>query len=286
MSELQGPDRDRERAGEPLVRCLMVETGYEQIVTRLLAVCGLGRTLYPQRVRIRKIRGVWHRDRVRLLPGYVFVYTDGETPVQSYQKIEHVLKVLRYDREPDGYLKGMDLDFASRISELDGKLDILDAVDEEGFVRVTDRLLQTLQGEVLSVDRRKRLVKIRIHLMGMTRIVYMNYQLLGEDGNPLTPAEEMVDDESDEWLTAFTPDFSDALAEELDLEAEREEDGNPGSDPDPAGTEGEDTPEGEPREDVNPGNDADPDGPEREDMPEVDDPEEAAAEPEEGKEKT
>jgi len=196
----------------------MVETGYEKTVARLLSVQKLGKTLYPQRVRIRRFRNVWHRDRIRLLPGYVFVYLDEEVPVRYYQGIEHVLKVLRYDREPDGYLKGMDLDFANTISELDGRLDILNAVDEAGFIRVTDKLLKTLNGEVLSVDRRKRLVKIRIHLMGMARIIYMNYQLLDDNGNPLSPAEEMVDDETDEWLTSFTPDFTDELAEELDRE--------------------------------------------------------------------
>ena len=228
---------------EPLVRCLMVETGYERIVSRLMEIRHLGRALYPQRVRIRKFRGVWHKDRIRLLPGYVFVYTEEEIPIRYYQGLEHVLKVLRYDREPNGYLKGMDLEFASTISELDGKMEILDAVDEEGFIRVTDQLLNLLNGEVLSVDRRKQLVKIRIHLMGTTRIIYMNYQLLGADGNPLTPAEEMIDDESDEWLTAFTPDFSDSLAEELDREAGAEGGAGTARDPeDTASQEGEEAP--------------------------------------------
>ncbi len=203
------------------VRCLMVETGQEAVVRRLLEVRGLGRVLYPQRVRIRKVRGVWHRDRVRLLPGYVFVYADEEIPPGRYYYTEHVLRVLRYDREPDGYLRGNDLEFARTFSELDGKLDILDAVDEEGLIQITDSLLRTLHGEVVAVDKRKRLVKIRVELMGQTKFLYMNYQLLGDDGKPLSPAEEMIDDETDEWLTAWTPDFAEDAAEEIDREALR-----------------------------------------------------------------
>ncbi len=204
------------------VRCLMVETGREEVVRRLLEIRHLGHGLFPQRVRIRKFRGVWHRDHARLLPGYVFVYADEEIPVRHYFALEHVLRVLRYDREPDGYLHGNDLEFARTFSELDGKLDILNAVDEEGFIHVTDTLLQTLGGEVVKVDRGKRLVKIRVDLMGQTKILYMNYQLVDGEGRPLTPAEEMVEDETDEWLTAWTPDFADDLAETLDRKAEEQ----------------------------------------------------------------
>ena len=66
----------------PLVRCLMVETGMESKVLQLLKVMDLGRGIFPQRVRIRKIRGVWRKDHIRLLPGYVFVFLDEEIPVR------------------------------------------------------------------------------------------------------------------------------------------------------------------------------------------------------------
>ena len=209
---------------EPLVRCLMVETGEEARVMQLLRVRRLGRAMFPQRVRIRKIRGVWRQDRMRLLPGYVFVYTDEEIPVWHYHGMEHVLKVLRYDKEPNGYLRGPDLDFANTLCELDGKLDILDAVDENGFIRITDSLLKKLHGEVLSVEKGKHQVRIRVHLMGQPKILLMNYQLLGEDGKPLDPVEEMLEDETDDWITAWTPDFAEELTSRMDQEDASEAD--------------------------------------------------------------
>ena len=201
-----------------MVRCLMVETGEEAKVLRLLKIMELGRGIFPQRVRVRKIRGVWRKDHIRLLPGYVFVFQDEDIPVRYYQRVEHVLKVLRYDREPDGYLRGNDLEFARLIRELDGKMDILGAVDEAGFIRVTDALLKKLHGEVLSVDKGKHQVKIRVTLVGQPRIIHMNYQLLDDEGKPLDPVTEILDDEEDEWLTAWTPDFAEDLAERMDQE--------------------------------------------------------------------
>ena len=203
---------------KPWVRCLMVETGMEMQVLQLLKNRNLGKGIFPQRVRVRKIRGAWRKDHIRLLPGYVFVFMEEDIPVWEYQRMEHVLKVLRYDREPDGYLRGTDLEFANTVRELDGKLDVLDAVDEEGFIRVTDNLLKTLHGEVLSVDRGKRQVRIRANLLGQPRIIQMNYQLLGDDGMPMDPAEPLPDRENDPWITAWTPDFAESLAERMDTE--------------------------------------------------------------------
>ena len=171
----------------PLVRCLMVETGREEAVCRLLESRGLGKGFYPRQTRIRKIQGVWRKDRQRLLPGYVFVSSGEEIPIRRYFRTEHVLKVLRYEREPEGYLRGEDLDFARTVEELDGKLEILEAVDENSFIRITDSLLKRMHGQVLSVDRGKRQVRIRISLMGQPKIVTMNYQLLGEEEEPEEP---------------------------------------------------------------------------------------------------
>lgn len=165
---------------EPMVRCLMVTTGMEDTVAKVIAARGLGEGMTPRRVRVRKIRGTWLEDRLSLLPGYLFVYADREIPVREYQKLEHVLKVLRYDREPDGYLKGNDLEFALTVQELDGKLDVLDAVDEDGFIRITDHLLQRMGGVVESVNKGKRQVRIRTSLLGQERTIIMNYELLPE----------------------------------------------------------------------------------------------------------
>ncbi len=171
------PGGTGEREG-PYYRCLMVTTGQEEYVRQLLEAMHLGRGIIPKRVRIRKIRDEWKQDDVPLLPGYLFVHEEEEIPIWKYQQLVDVLRVLRYDREPYGYMRNRDMLFAQTLFRVEGRITPLEAIGEGNFVRITDGLLKDLNGTVLTVDRHKRQAKIRLDLMGMTKVVYMNYVLL------------------------------------------------------------------------------------------------------------
>jgi len=182
----------------PFYRCMMVTTGKEEEVLRLLRVLNLGAGIIPRRVRIRKSRGEWREDQVPLLPGYIFVHEEEEAPLWKYQMLLDVIRVLRYDREPYGYMRDRDLRFAETLFRMEGTVRPLQAVDEGDWVRITDGLLQDLNGTVLSVDRHKRQAKIRVSLMGQTRVIYMNYSLLEKEDLPAylrSPAEKQEEGE-------------------------------------------------------------------------------------------
>ncbi len=179
----QVPGGTGEREG-PYYRCLMVTTGQEEYVRLLLEAMHLGRGIIPKRVRVRKIRDEWKQDEVPLLPGYLFVHEEEEIPVWKYQQLVNVLRVLRYDREPYGYMRNRDMLFAQTLFRVEGRITPLEAVGEGNFVRITDGLLKDLNGTVLTVDRHKRQAKIRLDLMGMTKVVYMNYVLLEKISDP------------------------------------------------------------------------------------------------------
>ncbi len=179
----QVPCGTGERAG-PYYRCLMVTTGQEEYVRQLLEAMHLGRGIIPKRVRVRKIRDEWKQDEVPLLPGYLFVHEEEEIPIWKYQQLVNVLRVLRYDREPYGYMRNRDMLFAQTLFRVEGRITPLEAVGEGNFVRITDGLLKDLNGTVLTVDRHKRQAKIRLDLMGMTKVVYMNYVLLEKVPDP------------------------------------------------------------------------------------------------------
>ena len=166
-----------ERSG-PLYRCLMVTTGQEAYVLRLLNALHLGDGIIPKRVRTRHVRGEWKQDEVPLLPGYLFIHEEEEVPIWKYQMLQDVIRVLRYDREPYGYMRARDLHFAKTLFRVEGVVGPLQAVDEGDRIRITDGMLKDMNGTVLSVDRHKRQAKIRLELMGVTKVVYMNYILL------------------------------------------------------------------------------------------------------------
>lgn len=164
-----------------LVRCLMCTTGTEDAVIHLIERRGLGRALTPRKVRQRRMHGTWEEDKVFLLPGYVFVYCeDTQTDAMTLLRLEHVIRVLRYADEPDGWLRGADLAFAQWIYGMDGVIGTLSAINEGSFIRITDGLLKDFNGEVLSVDRRKRLAKVRLDILDGSKIVWLNYDLLKE----------------------------------------------------------------------------------------------------------
>ena len=92
-------------------------------------------------------------------------------------------------QEPNGYMRARDLRFARALFRVEGVVSPLKAVDEGDRIRITDGMLRDMNGTVLSVDRHKRQAKVRLDLMGMSRVICMNYVLLekeeqGTDGPP------------------------------------------------------------------------------------------------------
>ena len=182
-----GPDAaETPRAGEEeagaLYRCLMVTTGREEYVIRLLNAIRLGAGIAPKRLRLRHVHGNWKEEEAPMLPGYIFVREEEEIPIWKYQQLQDVIRVLRYDQEPLGYMRARDLRFARTIFRVEGVVAPLEAVDEGDWIRITDGMLKDMNGTVLSVDRHKRLAKIRLELMGLQKVIYMNYVLLEKHG--------------------------------------------------------------------------------------------------------
>ena len=103
-----------------------------------------------------------------MLPGYIFV-RGGGSPIWKYQLLQDVIRVLRYDQEPLTATCGPDLRFARTLFRVEGVVAPLEAVDEGDRIRITDGMLEDMNGTVLSVDRHKRLGEDpRLDLMGQT----------------------------------------------------------------------------------------------------------------------
>ena len=178
---------EREETSGAHYRCLMVTTGREEYVIRLMNAIHLGRGLAPRKVRIRHIRGEWVQDEAPMLPGYVFIREEEPIPIWEYQQLQDVIRVLRYDQEPEGYMQARDMRFARTLFRAEGMVAPLQAVDEGDFIRITDGMLKDMNGTVLSVDRHKRQAKIRLELMVIPKVIYMSYVLLEKkEGSPGT----------------------------------------------------------------------------------------------------
>lgn len=164
------------------VRCIMCTTGMEERVARAIMYRELGEAIIPKKIRRRCFHGVWEEDQVPLLPGYVFVFDEGSCPESlTLLRMDHVIRVLRYTDEPQGWLRGADLSFACWLRDQRGLFGTLEAVREGSFVRITDGILRDFNGTVLTVDKRKQLAKVQLDILDGQKIVWLNYSFLEEE---------------------------------------------------------------------------------------------------------
>ena len=91
----------------------------------------------------------------------------------------NVLRILSYDGagKEDNLLE-RDRRFAQTLLRAGGVVGSLEAVEEDGFIRVNERALQALNARVLRADKRKRLVKLEMEIMGNTRSVWLAFHLV------------------------------------------------------------------------------------------------------------
>ncbi|MBQ6383669.1 MAG: hypothetical protein IJJ42_08735 [Clostridia bacterium] len=155
--------------------CIFCKSGSETLVARTMEYCGFGRALFPQRVVPVCRRGIWQDERKALLPGYVFL--EGSVPSWYLHKVNHAIRLLRYD-DGTSRLRGYDQAFADELFNVNGMFPKLRAVREGDFVRVTDKILQNVNGRVLRVDKRKHIAEIEILLAGALNRVWLGLDML------------------------------------------------------------------------------------------------------------
>ena len=165
---------DSEPSSDDPYCCVFMESGYETLVGKVVEYCGEGRVAVPRRIVSQYRRDQW-RDVIKpLLPGYLFIR--GEPDSYRLRRINHVIRPLRYE-SGETALQGDDLVFASLMFRLNGTIPKLQAIVEDDFVHVTDSLLSRMNGTVLSVNKRNRLAKVEINLLGRPTTFWLGLDL-------------------------------------------------------------------------------------------------------------
>ncbi len=163
---------------EDFVRCVFCQTGTEDAVVRRIQAQGLGTAVSPRMVKPMKINGKWADREALLMPGYIFVYGNRETPSQDLWRTDGVIRVLTYhERDRDGYLTGYDLDFALRIRRNQGLWTKLAAIQEGDYVRITEGALREMQGRVVAMNRHRHMAQIELPFLGETRRIWLGYEI-------------------------------------------------------------------------------------------------------------
>lgn len=143
------------------------------------------RAVFPQKIKPIFHRDGWKDEKFPLFPGYVFVYSHHPIPRrEALIRESGILRVLTYGKDDtQGYLVKNDRTFAEMLLQKEGVMGALEAVEEGNRVKIIDGILQNYNGRVVKVDRRKRLAKVELELLGDRRGVWLAFQILQKDKN-------------------------------------------------------------------------------------------------------
>lgn len=161
------------------IQCLFCVTGKERSVARALEEKEGVVALFPQKLKPFWKDDGWVEELRPLFPGYIFVYSHRPLPRSILNTESNVLRILSYDGagKEDNLLE-RDRRFAQTLLRAGGVVGSLEAVEEDGFIRVNERALQALNARVLRADKRKRLVKLEMEIMGNMRSVWLAFHLV------------------------------------------------------------------------------------------------------------
>lgn len=160
------------------VRCLFCNTGKEEQVVRLIAEKGWGRAIFARRIKTVQKNGGWTELASPLLPGYVFVYSAGDEDLcAELSGLNHVIRVLTYGDGTE-ILTGRDLEFAEWLWSLNGRIDVMKAVQLGDRVEIIDGVFKQLHGTITRMDRRRRIVRVSVETKGAPKQIWLAYEIV------------------------------------------------------------------------------------------------------------
>lgn len=135
--------------------------------------------MVPKRkLRVRK-GGIWKIETKVLFPGYVLV--NGIIDDEIYYRLKNIPNVFRLlmSERHIVAIENREMAILSRLICNSEEIGFSNVLIENGKVRVLDGPLFSLEGIILSIDKRKERAKIRLDFLGEERTVDLGISLLG-----------------------------------------------------------------------------------------------------------
>lgn len=162
------------------VCCLFCMGGHEEAVVRAVQENGLGTAIFPRKLKRIRRKEQWETLNAPLLPGYVFVYQGEDDESQPLNRLEYVIRVLRYTDTGHTALVGEDRRFADWLWEQNGTVGVLKAVRVGERVEIVDGMFRAFSGRVVQMDRRKQAARVALDILGNSSYVWLSFDYLRE----------------------------------------------------------------------------------------------------------
>ena len=92
----------------------------------------------------------------------------------------HVIRVLT-DGDGSDTLMGRDLEFADWLWSLNGRIEVMQAVQIGDRIEIVDGVFKRLQGTITKMDRRRRTVRVSLETEGTPKQIWLAYEIVEKD---------------------------------------------------------------------------------------------------------
>ena len=172
------------------IYCLFCETAkcdYVANSARQLFHC---RAIYPKMVQHTWSKGKMVDIEHDLLPGYVFLYAEGQRlPIALLQSIQGVIRCLT-DQDQCSELSGSDEQFALLLLRKDGVIGKTKVLREGQRIRICEGAYQGVETRILRVNHRNMRIQIEIPFANMGIKTWVEYEIV-EQNEPDEEAETL-----------------------------------------------------------------------------------------------
>ena len=163
-----------DETGQYNAYCLFCRTQYSEDIVRMARMLYGGTAFCPKQIQHTFKEGRIVDIMHKLLPGYVFMFTEEEVDTTIRRRIPNILKLL--GDEKSGYkLTGNDLAFARMLLKTNGVLGKTAVTEENGILSLTPDSDMGTNARILKVERRKHRMKIEFKFDSQTIATWVEY---------------------------------------------------------------------------------------------------------------
>ena len=189
---MENKDTGTNLINEPVWVVAQVISGKEEEVRKtcadMLSKDVLEDVFVPRQVRLKKYKGEWRRERRPLYSGYVFMVTrDPEALEKALIKVPGRHRLLKAD---DIILTVSEEEkaFIRRFGGSENLVEISTGYKEGDRIKILSGPMVGLEGDIIHVDRHKRLVTINVSLFGRSVRTTLGLELTFKEPElPQTP---------------------------------------------------------------------------------------------------
>lgn len=135
----------------------------------------------PKSKRMKKFRGKWHNVNEILFKGYIFMITEHvDVLYNELKKIPNLTKLLGNDGEYIYPIRKEEAMFLTRFGDKEHIVDMSYGLIEGDVIKVSDGPLMGYEGDIIKIDRHKRIAYVNVSLFDRITTVKVGLEIISK----------------------------------------------------------------------------------------------------------